>query len=401
MQNSVLFVNDATAYGGAELYQTDLAEACLSRGWQAGVVFPDRQSLDGWHRHLQSKNIAAVRYAEGDIRTGRLNRESELLHPTLVHANSSWRRGFHQIMASVAEPSVPRVITEHAYAAFLPRRCSLVGRLQSRMHIRLWREKRRQWAQCKQIITVNERDRLVLVQNWAAPCGRIRCIYHGVDITSFTDEAEARANLHRAMGTKPAEPVIVAVGRIEPGKGFDLLLEALAGLTDRPWRLAMIGDGPCLASLQVQAQKLGLVGRVSFLGYRGDVPLLLGGGDLFVLPSRNEALGYSLLEAMACGLPTVATDSGGPGEILGDSQFGLLVPANGAAYLRDAIGTLLDDPVHRRRLGEKGRQRVVSAFSKQRMIDDSMKVYDDTMSVGAKHVLAPMWRNSTLKAHVR
>jgi glycosyltransferase involved in cell wall biosynthesis len=114
---------------------------------------------------------------------------------------------------------------------------------------------------------------------------------------------------------------------------------------------------------------------VVFAGYRGDVPALLAGCDVFCLPSRAEGLPMVVLEAMMQARPVVATPAGGTAELVADGETGLLVPVGDAGALAAALRTLLDDPGRARRLGEAGRARVLAEFSADRAAERILGLY--------------------------
>jgi glycogen(starch) synthase len=153
---------------------------------------------------------------------------------------------------------------------------------------------------------------------------------------------------------------LLAVGRLVEQKAFDVLLEAFAAV--RPqlggMRLLIGGDGPERARLERQAERLGLDGSVVFLGAVGRerVAELLTGAEAFALPSRKEAFGIALLEAMAAGTPAVAAAAGGIPEFVRDGDNALLVPVDDAGALASALVRLARDPDLRRRLAEGGRR---------------------------------------------
>ncbi|MBC7106270.1 MAG: glycosyltransferase, partial [Firmicutes bacterium] len=134
------------------------------------------------------------------------------------------------------------------------------------------------------------------------------------------------------------------------------------------------GDGPCRPQLEAQARRLGLGRRVLFLGHCQDVPRALAALDLFVLPSRHEACSLALLEALAAGLPVVASRTGGNAEVIGESGAALLVPPDRAGELADAVCLAASDPGLRRRLGLLGRERA-ARFSLERTVRETTQLY--------------------------
>lgn len=187
---------------------------------------------------------------------------------------------------------------------------------------------------------------------------RVRTIRNGVDLARFSHS-----------GPQPGGPA-VTVARLSPEKSIHTLLRACAvAVRERPsFRLKIAGDGPCRAALESLRDELGLEGVVTFLGPVDDVPALLAEAGMFVLPSLTEGISLTLLEAMACGLPVVATRVGGNPEVVVDSETGLLVPAGQPEILARAILHLDRDPELCRRFGSAGRRRVERYFDVRQMV---------------------------------
>jgi glycosyltransferase involved in cell wall biosynthesis len=158
------------------------------------------------------------------------------------------------------------------------------------------------------------------------------------------------------------QPRLIAVGRLQAPKDAVTLVRALAALRDRPFEAVLVCDGPDRPAVEEEVRRLGLESAVELLGERDDVPELLGTADVFVLSSNSEGLPLSILEAMAAGLPVVASNVGGVSEVVLDGDTGLLVPPGDAQSFAAAIERLLEDPVLRGRLGEAGRIRVAEHF---------------------------------------
>jgi len=181
---------------------------------------------------------------------------------------------------------------------------------------------------------------------------------------------------------RPADPAVpqtvLTVARLDPQKGLHDLVAAAALVPEA--RVMVVGEGPERRALETRIAHLGLGDRVHLLGFRSDVPDLLAGSDLFVLPSLFEGLPLSILEAMAAGKPVVATAIGGNDEAVVDGATGLLVPPGDPRALADAIRALLRDPERRRRLGEAGRRRAEAEFSAPAMVRRVAAVYDELLA---------------------
>jgi glycosyltransferase involved in cell wall biosynthesis len=187
-------------------------------------------------------------------------------------------------------------------------------------------------------------------------------------LPNFVADARAEATSPTAdpLEGSRRKPLALALGRLHPNKGFDLLLEALAAT--RGVSLWIAGDGPLRDRLERLASRLGIVSRVRFLGWRDDVPQLLRAADLLVCPSLHEPLGHVVIEAWSAGLPVVATASDGPASLIEDGENGILVSlpgtrGGGPQALAEAIERVCADPALRARLGSAGRRAYEAEFT--------------------------------------
>jgi glycosyltransferase involved in cell wall biosynthesis len=190
---------------------------------------------------------------------------------------------------------------------------------------------------------------------------RVHVAYPGVTIRSA------------AAGREPL--LIGAAGRLEPIKGYDVLLEAFAAvLAEYPGaRLELAGEGAARADLERQVGRLAIGHAVRFLGWIELAPVMAR-WSVFVQPSREEGLGVAALEAMANGLPVIASAVGGLPELVQNGVTGLLIPPDAAPALAEAIAALLHDPARARAYGDAG-QRAAAGFSDRRFADEIAAVY--------------------------
>jgi glycosyltransferase involved in cell wall biosynthesis len=197
------------------------------------------------------------------------------------------------------------------------------------------------------------------------PAERIRTIRNGIDVRRFP-----------YVGPQPNGPAVV-VARLSPEKDIETLLHAAALVVraDPTFQLEIAGDGPSMISLGKMMVELGLEGYVRFLGQVRDVPALLARAGLFVLSSLSEGISLTLLEAMASGLPLVATRVGGNPEVVSDGENGFLVPPQNPRALADALLRLRRDRDACLRLGEAGRRRVETQFDVRRMVSEYERLY--------------------------
>jgi glycosyltransferase involved in cell wall biosynthesis len=172
-----------------------------------------------------------------------------------------------------------------------------------------------------------------------------------------------------------APPLIGVIGRLSPEKGVDLALRVHRIVARRLWnaRLLVVGEGPARAGLERQAEQLGIGPSVCWLGYRDDLAEVYRQLAVLLIPSRSEGLPNVALEAMAHGVPVVATSVGGLPEVVTDGENGFLAPPEDAEALAQRILGILEDPLLRKRLGQRARQEMASRFSleaKLRALDE-------------------------------
>lgn len=228
----------------------------------------------------------------------------------------------------------------------------------------------------QRMIAVSDAVRDFLIHK-GLPATRIERIYNGVDALPDSREAD-RAVARARLGIAPDRLAVGMVGRMVPHKGHDLLVRALSllGAVGEPMDLVLIGDaeGNWPDELRNLVFRLGLEARVRLPGYQDEVAALLPGLDVFVQPSRSEALSLSLLEAMSAGLPVIAARTGGMPEVIEDGVNGMLFPSEDAHGLAWHLKKLLD-PVLRERLGRQARQTQRERFSARAMTDATVSLY--------------------------
>lgn len=228
------------------------------------------------------------------------------------------------------------------------------------------------------IAAISEGVRLALLES-GVPARLIRVIPSGIDLAPF-DAPFDRAALRGSLGLAPEDVLAIQVAALAPHKSQTTLLQAAAALAGPAPRLRVwiAGEGALREALLAEHRALGLGDRVRFLGFRDDVLPLLRAADLFVLSSHLEGLGTSVLDAMAAGLPVVATEVGGVPEIVRHEATGLLVPPRDTAALARAMSRLAADPALRARLGARGRE-VAREFGADRTAAATRRLYEELL----------------------
>lgn len=220
-----------------------------------------------------------------------------------------------------------------------------------------------------------------LVERVGIAAGRIRRICNGVNAERFVPVA-VRQEIVGSPFNDPALTVFGTVGRLQGVKDQASLIRAFGILVRssedaaRRARLMIVGGGPLLAELQALVKREHLDGQVWMVGERSDVPQLMQGMNVFVLPSLAEGISNTLLEAMASGLPIIATNVGGNPELVVDQLTGLLVPAGDPASLAVALGALFADPAKVAEMGRAGCERVRAEFSLDSMMNAYLSLYE-------------------------
>jgi glycosyltransferase involved in cell wall biosynthesis len=206
---------------------------------------------------------------------------------------------------------------------------------------------------------------------------RVGVIHNGIEpgaAPSLGDRVRAR----RLLGVDDTAFVVMAVARLDPVKDFPTLVDAFAIVRRQlpRARLVIVGDGPERARLEACVDASNAAASVDIIGYRAGVRQLLPAADLYVSSSISEGISITILEAMAAGVPVVATAVGGTPEVLPTPEDGgILVPSRDPGRLAAAILSLVHDAPARAAIAAAGRRRLESAFTLDRMVDDYVRTY--------------------------
>ena len=210
---------------------------------------------------------------------------------------------------------------------------------------------------------------------------RIVFIPNGLDTERFRPRHEGETG-SLPEGWPSDRLVVITAGRLVEEKALEVLLDAWAVVARQhpEARLAIAGDGPLKRALVQRAHDLGIQERVLFLGDRTDLPELLRAADVYVSSSRSEGMSNALLEALASGLPVVATRVGAATDIIHDGVTGIIVPPERAEALADALNSLLGDAARRREIAVRARESAVTEFQIAATVDRHLRLYEELVA---------------------
>jgi glycosyltransferase involved in cell wall biosynthesis len=225
------------------------------------------------------------------------------------------------------------------------------------------------------IVAVSTPLASVLIESHGLPRSKVCVVPNGVDVDRFHPGADDGSLQQIGIA---GGPVVGHVARLAPVKNQALLIRAFADVRSQVpgAQLVIVGDGPEREALRGQIEQLGLVGAVHLAGEQRDIPSLLRAFDVFALPSKAEGTSMSVLEAMASGVPVVASAVGGTPALLDDGRCGLLVPPNDVPALATALVRVLTDKEGRQQLAAAARARAVTVYAEDRVVDRYVALYE-------------------------
>jgi glycosyltransferase involved in cell wall biosynthesis len=359
----ILYLITTLATGGAELHLLALARALKADGFDIVVAYL-HADVPGSRPLLTDFAAAGIRVVDLGGRQ-RLNalplqrllalirrERPDILHSHLVRAD------LLAALATLFVPDLPIVSTVHGIYRdrwFGP-----------------WARPLLRWMlrRAVHLIAVSGTVRTWLAHDFGIDSSRIRVVHHGIDSDAFSPSAP----LTRASNT----PVIGAAGRLHPVKGFQYLVDAVAQLRIKsPGVTVRIAgyDAGYGAQLASQIQRLQLTEHIQLAGFQTNMPSFLGSLDIFAMPSLSEGLGQVAIEAMAAGLPVVATDLPALAELILPGQTGLLVPKANPSALAGALAWLLEHPDESAELGRRAQDRARTEFTIPMMVEAVEDVY--------------------------
>jgi glycosyltransferase involved in cell wall biosynthesis len=376
-KKKILFCVTKGNFGGAQRYVYDLATNLPKERFEIIVASGEGEILPG---KLRDEGIRTVRIEKLAREVSFLDEFSvfkELIRiiktekPDIIHLNSSKIGGIGALagrLVSLFSADInPKIIfTAHNWA-FNEKNRSLSARLFYYLS---------HWITillCHKVIAVSEKTKkgvsfLPFTQE------KISVIYNGISAPHFASKGESRS----LFGETRNRTVIFSISELNPNKGIDTALRGIAMLPHN-MRVKILyviaGSGEQNEMLSNLAKELGISDNVKFLGYVEEASRYIKGSDIFLLPSRNEAFPYVVLEAGSAGIPIIATSVGGVPEVVKDMQNGILIHPRNPKEVAEAILYLCDHPDKSREFAEEIKKTIFNFFSLQKMLEETEKIY--------------------------
>lgn len=345
--------------GGVTRHVVDLVEGLDAERWSVEIACPP--GTEPWLELSGRSNVRLNPLAPGkhpglsdlaDLR--RILRLAATAD--VVHAHASKAGFLSRLAAALRRQRATTVFTPHSWSFW-------AEEWRSRVWLALER-RAANWGGA--IVTVSEAERRAGIAAGVGSPGQYHLIRNGIDPRPFSQP-------RRTVGGR-----ILVVGRLAAQKRTDVALRALAHLREKHphAHLDVVAHGPLEEETVSLAAELGLRDAVSFLGKRNDVPRLLSEAECFLLTSDHEGCPYTVLEAMAAGVPVVATRVGGVPELVADGETGILIERRDPQAAAAAVGRILESATMGIAFGEAGRRRVAAEFGREQMVRSTVALYD-------------------------
>jgi glycosyltransferase involved in cell wall biosynthesis len=348
-------------------YETTLVAGDVGRGEESMEFVAAREGLDVVRLPGLSRELSPIRDVIATIRLARLIRR---VRPDIVHTHTAKAGAVGRIAAVLAGPRRPVVVHTfhgHVLRGYFGAAGSLVFRAIETALARV----------TDSLVAVSPEVRDELVAMKVAPSSRFTVIRLGIELEPRVRCEEDPGEIRRRFGIGPDRFVVGWFGRMTAVKRTEDLLDTLASLRERgvDALLLLVGDGVDRDRLERLAHGRGLATACLFVGYQEDVAPWYAVCDAVVLTSANEGTPVTIIEALAASRPVVATNVGGIRDVVEDGVSGLLVRRGDTHALAERLEALARDTERRRRMGERGRERVLERYAVARLVDDVDDLY--------------------------
>lgn len=375
--------------GGMEIHIQELVNGLIKRGYKVtlitaphpqGIEKEKKENLTIHYVKNKPKYTREKFYRESARLFERLNKEESF---DIVHSQSTLACGY----ARYCKKTAPLILTSHGtmlneIKALLRRNFSIKSFLTLPTPLKIYLlDEPIIYKKTEKIIAVSNELKEDIERQYKVPKGKLVVIPNGIDIDRFkpmeVDDLKKKYNL-------TDEKVILSIGRIDKQKGFHLLLKIFPDILKEynNIKLFIVGTGPYLHDLKEMTIKLNILGKVIFTGRVSDGDLLkyYNLADIFAFSTlRMEGLPLVVPEAMACEKPVIASRIGGITSVIDNNKDGILIETGNLKELKGKVLEVLGDEELARKLGKNARKKVVERFGLDRMINDTVKVYEEVI----------------------
>lgn len=386
MQKNILLYTDTPQTGGAELQMFLLAKFIDKTAYTPFLACSNYPALDRWCENFIKEGIKVIRMNVKHKHDPRhhfqlkqiiKNEKIDLAHLHLWNP-ASCRYAF----SAASSFKIPIITTEHD-----PFELSFLKDILKKQDLK----------HVGKIITVSENNRKILCKLYPEHKNKISVIHNGIDVTwwqsqllRFTDEDRRRIK-KELFQAQENTLIIISIAELHERKGLKYLIEAIPEVAEKfpNIKLVIVGEGPERKSLESlikelsknhekgNTPKIDLKNHIILTGRQKEIPKLLKSSDIFVLPSRREAFGLVVLEAMVTGLPVIASKTGGIPEIIESGKNGLLVEPENFKKLAKNLMDLIAHPDKREKLSQAGTETARKKFTAQKMAEEYEKIYNN------------------------
>jgi glycosyltransferase involved in cell wall biosynthesis len=360
----ILHIDTGKTWRGGQQQVAYLLEAMNERGFHTALVCPPKSSLEKFCHDKSIPCMPIKMLGELDVLAGcRISQICRNLDFNILHLHSGHALSIG-LWAKIFLPKL-KLITVRRVAFHIKKNWFSQLKYKNRL--------------LDKIVCISHEIEKVLLQD-GVTSDKLVTIHSGVDIRKF-DNVLPASDFRQRLGVAANHILVGTIAAMAKNKGYPNLLKAAKIVTRQIDNVTFcaVGDGPDREKIIKMADEFGVKNHFIFTGYREDIGNFLKTFDIFVLASRKEGLGTSILDAQAVGLPVIACAAGGTPEIISDGKNGLLVPPNNEQRLAEAVVQLINNPQLKKTLGRNAKQ-TVKRFDIHYTIEKNIKLYEQMLS---------------------
>lgn len=364
----ILHINSADDWGGGEVHVALLCKQLIDNGHDIVLSCRPASAIDKHFRNMQFPVLNLSLKGAGDLYSAfciaNYCREHSI---EIVHAHLGrdyWLAFFVKLLYG----NIKVVFTRHL---LFPLKNNIIHKMM--------------YQKSDAVIAVSKAVEKVITTSGFVDSDRLKTIYNGIVVENFANAPQGC--LRHELGFDVTTSIIGIIGQISPHKGQDVFLRSISSIMQNNpnSKFVIVGDdfrqGDYIQELKNVAIQLGIAEHVFFLGPRKDIPQIMKDLDVFVLASRNESFGLVAVEAMAAGVPVVATAAGGVSEIVEHEKSGFLISIDDDNMLAEAVCKVLKNPSLAKKHSENAMLRVRSLFSIESMTEQTVEIYHEVLKV--------------------